>query len=216
MPSDARLDHLLRTAARVFAQAGYHSTSMRDLAAASGMSLAGMYYYVRGKEELLALVQERCFDQVMDGALKTVATVQDPAERLQAFVRHHVLFFADHMPEMKVLSHEADSLTGPAAQALRARKKAYSGLLADLVGGVLPDAPPAERAVAAYAVFGMMNWIYTWYRPGGPLEPAELADRLAEFARRSVAGNGYDVKESRRAETSRKDVAARPLTGRSE
>lgn len=188
MPSDARLDHLLRTAAQVFAREGYHSTSMRDLAAASGMSLAGMYYYVRGKEELLALVQERCFDSVMDGALAAVAGVPHPADRLQAFVRHHVLFFADHMHEMKVLSHEADSLTGHAAQALRARKKAYSGLLADLVGGVLPDAPPAERAVAAYAVFGMMNWIYTWYRPGGPLEPADLANRLADLALHGIPG----------------------------
>lgn len=188
MPSDARLDHLLRTAAQVFARAGYHSTSMRDLAAASGMSLAGMYYYVRGKEELLALVQERCFDRVMDGALTAIANVQDPAERLQAFVRHHVLFFAAHMPEMKVLSHEAESLTGPAAHALRARKKAYSGLLADLVGGVMLDATPAERGVAAYAVFGMMNWIYTWYRPGGALQPAELADRLADLALHGIPG----------------------------
>ena len=186
MPSDARLDHLLQTAARVFARAGYHSTSMRDLAAASGMSLAGMYYYVRGKEELLALVQERCFDQVMDGALKAVATVADPAERLQTLVRHHVRFFTAHMPEMKVLSHEADSLTGAAAQALRSRKKAYSALLADLVGGVLADATPQERAIAAYAVFGMMNWIYTWYRPGGPVTPEELADQLAELALRSL------------------------------
>jgi AcrR family transcriptional regulator len=206
MPFDARLDHLLQTAARVFARAGYHSTSMRDLAAASGMSLAGMYYYVRGKEELLALVQERCFDQVMDGALAALATVRDPAERLQTFVRHHVLFFTAHMAEMKVLSHEADSLTGPAAQALRSRKKAYSALLADLVGDLLPGTPATERAVSAYAIFGMMNWIYTWYRPGGELAPTDLADRLAHLAMRSLDGN--DVEEKRRGKASRKVVTA--------
>jgi AcrR family transcriptional regulator len=209
MPSDARLDHLLRTAARVFAQAGYHSTSMRDLAAASGMSLAGMYYYVRGKEELLALVQERCFDRVMDGALAALRDLGDPVERLRAFVRHHVLFFAGHMPEMKVLSHEADSLTGAAANALRSRKKAYSALLADLVGDLLPDPTPRERAVAAYAVFGMMNWIYTWYRPGGPVTPEQLAKQLAELALRSLIGTRYDVEEQRRGKTSRKGVAVR-------
>src|ERR1041384_6925897 len=58
-PYDERLDHLLARAARVFADKGYHPTTMRDLSAASGMSLAGMYYYVRGKEDLLALIQER-------------------------------------------------------------------------------------------------------------------------------------------------------------
>lgn len=186
MPSDARLDHLLRTAARVFARTGFHSTSMRHLAAASGMSLAGMYYYVRGKEELLALVQQRCFDRVMEGAVAALADVDDPAERLQAFVRHHVLFFTQHMDEMKVLSHEAGSLRGSAAQALRSRKKAYSKLLGDLVRAVMPDAPLSERTASAYALFGMMNWIYTWYRPGGALTPGQLAERLVELAVRAV------------------------------
>lgn len=208
MPSDARLDHLLHTAARVFARAGYHSTSMRDLAAESGMSLAGMYYYVRGKEELLALVQERCFDRVMDGALAALRDLDEPRARFAAFVRHHVGFFTAHMPEMKVLSHEADSLSGPAAQALRTRKKAYAGLLADLVADLLPAAPPRERAVAAYAVFGMMNWIYTWYRPGGPVTPVQLADTLAELALRAVVSNGAGP-AGRRAAPPRKGAAAR-------
>src|SRR2546426_11773476 len=112
-PYDERLDHLLAQAARVFADKGYHSTTMRDLAAASGMSLAGMYYYVRGKEELLAKIQERCFTRVLDGAERAVAArTGDPVERLQGFIRHHVTFFAAHMPEMNALTHEAASRTG--------------------------------------------------------------------------------------------------------
>jgi AcrR family transcriptional regulator len=186
MPYDQRLHHLLRAAARVFAERGYHPTSMRDLAAASGMSLAGMYYYVRGKEELLALIQERCFTQVMDGARAAVAGVTDPTDRLATFVRHHVTFFAAHMPEMKVLSHEAESLSGAAAHALRDSKKTYSALLIELIAAVAPEAPPAEHAVAAYAIFGMTNWIYTWYRPDGPISSAELAERLAEMALSAV------------------------------
>lgn len=181
MPSDARLDHLLRSAAKVFAASGYHQTSMRDLARASGMSLAGMYYYVRGKEALLVLIQERCFDAVMEGSKRAIAATRDPVERLQAFIRHHVAFFTQHMNEMKVLSHEAESLTGQAAATMRAKKKAYSALLAELVGKVT-ETTPAECAVRAYAIFGMMNWIYTWYRPDGALPPAELAERLAELA----------------------------------
>lgn len=209
MPSDTRLDHLLRTAARVFARRGYHSTSMRDLAAASGMSLAGMYYYVRGKEELLALVQQRCFDRVMDGAVAALADVHDPGERVQAFVRHHVLFFTAHMDEMKVLSHEADSLRGSPAHTLRARKQAYSTLLADLVRDVMPDAPHSERTAYVYALFGMMNWIYTWYRPGGTVSPEQLADHLADLALRAIVGNPNGVEERRRGKASRKSVVAR-------
>src|SRR5204862_8081465 len=104
-PYDERLDHLLARAARVFADKGYHPTTMRDLSAASGMSLAGMYYYVRGKEDLLALIQERCFTQVLEGARQAVAAARDPHQRLQAFIRHPVSFLAPHTTEMTVLFH---------------------------------------------------------------------------------------------------------------
>ena len=83
-PYDERLDHLLAQAARVFAERGYHPTTMRDLAAASGMSLAGMYYYVKGKEELLFLVQERCFTRVLEGLLRETAPVESASERSAA------------------------------------------------------------------------------------------------------------------------------------
>src|ERR1041385_9407188 len=95
-PYDERLDQFLSRAAKVFADQGYHSTTMRDLAAASGMSLAGMYYYVRGKEELLYRIQARCFTRVLAGAEAVLGGLEDadPGERLQAFIRHHVGFFA--------------------------------------------------------------------------------------------------------------------------
>ncbi len=54
---------------------------MRDLAAASGMSLAGIYYYVRGKEDLLAHIQERCFSQVLEGAETALASAVAPPDR---------------------------------------------------------------------------------------------------------------------------------------
>ena len=91
---DQRLDGLLSTAAGVFAAKGYHPTTMRDLSRETGMSLAGMYHYVRGKDELLALVQERCFSQVLEGAQAAVEAARDPSDRLQRFIRHHVTFFA--------------------------------------------------------------------------------------------------------------------------
>lgn len=150
------------------------------------MSLAGMYYYVGSKDELLQLVQERCFERVLRGAREALLGVSDPVERLRAFVRHHVTFFARHMADMKVLSHEAETLSGGAARALRARREAYVSLLAELVAAVDPDAAPEQRAVTAFALFGMMNWIYTWYRPTGTLAPEALADHLAALAVRAL------------------------------
>jgi len=182
-PYDERLDAFLSRAAQVFADQGYHSTTMRDLAAASGMSLAGMYYYVRGKEELLHRIQERCFTRVLAGAERALAALgdADPLERLQAFIRHHVTFFAAHMAEMKVLSHEATSLTGERQRKVNAIKRRYVDLLEALLKDVAPEEPPVDRSAAAYVLFGMMNWIYNWYDPAGEIDPERLAGLIARI-----------------------------------
>jgi TetR/AcrR family transcriptional regulator, cholesterol catabolism regulator len=180
-PYDQRLDALLAAAARVFAERSYHATSMRDLAAASGMSLAGIYYYVKGKEELLHLIQERCFTQVMEGAKAALAPESDPGERLKTFIRHHVAFFAAHMAEMKVLSHEANSLTGEGQRRVNAIKRRYVDLLEKLLKEASPEETAVDRSAAAYALFGMMNWIYNWYNPAGEIDPQQLADLIARI-----------------------------------
>ena len=176
---DKRLDSLLAAAAKTFAERGYHATSMRDLARASGFSLAGMYHYVESKQELLFQIQDRCFVLVLEGARAAVATAPDPESRLRAFIRHHVTFFASHMAEMKVLAHEEDELTGTMRAQVRRRKKEYVGLLT----GLLTDVPGEHAAppIAAYALFAMTNWIHTWYHPAGPTPPAALADELASL-----------------------------------
>jgi AcrR family transcriptional regulator len=180
---DRRREGLLAAAARVFAARGYHRTSMRDLARASRMSLAGMYYYVAGKEDLLFEIQKGSFERVWRGAQEAVAGATTPEARLQAFILHHVAFFASHMDEMKVLSHEAESLTGDPLEEVRRLKRAYVDLCRDLLAAL--DAQDGDhridRHVAAYTLFGMMNWIYTWYDPAGPVGVEELAESICRL-----------------------------------
>ncbi len=182
---DRRREALLAAAARVFAARGYHRTSMRDLARASRMSLAGMYYYVAGKEDLLFEIQKGSFERVRSGAEEAVAGAVTPEERLQAFIRHHVTFFASHMDEMKVLSHEAESLTGAPLEEVRRLKRAYVGLCLDLLAALDAHDGGAghrmNRHVAAYTLFGMMNWIYTWYDPAGAVGVEELAESICRL-----------------------------------
>ncbi|MDO8665641.1 MAG: TetR/AcrR family transcriptional regulator, partial [Gemmatimonadales bacterium] len=180
---DNRRENLLAVAARVFAATGYDRTSMRDLARASSMSLAGMYYYVKGKEDLLFQIQRNCFELVQQGALDAIGGQLSAEERLAAFIRHHVTFFATHMAEMKVLAHEAESLSGAGLETVRRLKRGYVevllGLLTELGGH--GSGEQVDRHVAAYTLFGMMNWIYTWYDPKGPVDVAELADSITRL-----------------------------------
>lgn len=178
---DDRLNHLLQSAASVFATKGYHSTTMRDLSREAGMSLAGMYYYVEGKDELLFTIQDRCFSAVISGARSAIETASAPRERLELFIRHHVTFFASHMAEMKVLSHEAQSLGSKRQEGIDALKREYVEMLLEIVRTVRAGENSINPHVAAYALFGMMNWIYTWYDPEGPEPPDALANQLAQL-----------------------------------
>jgi AcrR family transcriptional regulator len=196
MPNyDHRRERLLGCAARVFARYGYDRTSMRDLARASEMSLAGMYYYVQGKEDLLFQIQKACFERVTAGAHAAMAGEVTAESKLSAFIRHHLTFFATHMAEMKVLAHEDESLTGDALLEVRRLKKAYVELCVELLAGLDGAAPGDEtrRRVSAFTLFGMMNWMYTWYDPKGPVSAAELADTITKLFL-----NGYTVEVAAR------------------
>src|SRR5438046_8104375 len=109
---DQKLEHILRTSARIFAAKSYHSTSMRDIDRATGVSLAGLYHYCKSKEELLFLIQDHCFARVLERFEERIKGVDDPLTRLHIFIDNHLSFFAANMAEMKVLSHEAESLSG--------------------------------------------------------------------------------------------------------
>src|ERR1051325_5900462 len=78
---DQKLEFILRTSARIFAEKGFHSTSMRDIARATGVSLAGLYYYCKSKEELLFLIQDHCFGRVCERLEERIRGVEDPFER---------------------------------------------------------------------------------------------------------------------------------------
>src|SRR5919109_5475668 len=104
---DQKLEFILRTAARIFAEKSYHSTSMRDISRATNVSLAGLYYYCKSKEELLFLIQDNCFGRVLERLEERLSEAHEPVERLRLVIENHLSFFAANMAERKVLSHEA-------------------------------------------------------------------------------------------------------------
>ena len=123
---DQKLEHILRSSARIFAEKSYHSTSMRDISRVTGVSLAGLYHYCKSKGELLFLIQDHCFGRVVERLEERIEGVSDPMEKLRIFVDNHLSFFAANMAEMKVLSHEADSLAGDLHTHVSSRKDKYT------------------------------------------------------------------------------------------
>ena len=181
---DQKLEFILRTAARIFAEKSYHSTSMRDISRATNVSLAGLYHYCRSKEELLFLIQDNCFGRVLERLEKQLQEVDDPVTRLGIFIENHLSFFAANMAEMKVLSHEAESLRGDLHAHVSTRKDNYTRLARRILQEVQESTKKQQQVdltVATYALFGMMNWIYNWYDPQGKLKVHDLAQHLTQL-----------------------------------
>ncbi len=104
---DRRLAEILVHATDVFCKKGYKGASMRDLSRASGMSLAGLYYYFESKERLLFLIQKHTFSTIVQRLKKRLDGAIDPEEQVRIFILNHLEDFLANPQAMKVLSHEA-------------------------------------------------------------------------------------------------------------
>lgn len=177
---DEKLQQILKIAAKIFAEKGFHRTSVRDISRATRRSLAGLYYYFRTKEELLYLIQERCFMTLLQRWEAAATAEMDARARVRLFAENHLSFFWHNMPEMKVMAHEDESLTGEFADKILVLKRRYVKVIMDLMAEIQDNVggKGVDLRVATFALFGMMNWIYTWYQPKRDLPFPQLIDQM--------------------------------------
>jgi AcrR family transcriptional regulator len=181
---DQKLEFILHTASRIFAEKGYHPTTMRDISRATGVSLAGLYHYFESKEELLFLIQDNCFGRVLERLEERLQQSKNADDKLRVFIENHIAFFAANMAEMKVLSHEGESLAGEKYQEVAIKKGDYTARVREILGELQRSRDSKQKidlTVATYALFGMLNWIYNWYDPKGNLKVNELAQNVTRL-----------------------------------
>jgi AcrR family transcriptional regulator len=179
---DRRLARILVYATSVFCDKGYAAASMRDLSRASGVSLSGLYYYFESKEELLYLIQKNTFSTIVDRLRGRLDDVADPADRIRLFILNHLEYFLANQKAMKVLSHEDDVLKNSFGSEIAAIKREYYRICIELLEGYkLARGLEFSSRTAVLSLFGMMNWIYTWYNPRVDGDAAELAREMGDI-----------------------------------
>ncbi len=160
---------------------------MRDLSRASGMSLAGLYYYFESKERLLFLIQKHTFSTIVQRLKNRLDGVSDPEEQVRIFILNHLEYFLANPQAMKVLSHEAKVLKNGFASEVAAIKREYYRICVGLL-----DELKRERAlefstrIAVLSLFGMMNWIYTWHNPRVDADAMDVAREMGDIFLRGV------------------------------
>ena len=162
---------------------------MRDLSRASGMSLAGLYYYFESKERLLFLIQKHTFSTIVQRLKARLEGVNETEERIRVFVLNHLEYFLANQQAMKVLSHEAEALKNGFASEITAIKRQYYRICV----GMLDDLK-RERGlqfstrIAVLGLFGMMNWIYTWHNPRVDADAEQIATEMGDLFMQGVLG----------------------------
>lgn len=169
---------ILRTAARLFQERGYDATSMNDVAAALKLSKGGLYHHFQSKDEILFHIMSHAMDITEERVINVVrrvdgASVAGIEERLRTLIRLHIqVVISPEDREITVMLHENHPLPPTLRRKINGRKKDYLHFVEHLVADVqrARNSPsPVTPRAAAFALVGMINWIYQWYKPDGPL-----------------------------------------------
>jgi len=176
------LDAVLAVAVRAFNERGYDATSMGELAERLGTSKSAIYYHVSGKQELLRLALERALGN-LERLLEEPDADAAALERLERVIRGAVRVLVDELPFVTLLLRLRGN-TEIEREAL-ARRREFDHAVARLVEEAVADGAlrsDVDARTATRLLFGMVNSLVEWYRPGGGLTADQLADAVVAMA----------------------------------
>ncbi|GLC94275.1 TetR family transcriptional regulator [Cupriavidus sp. TA19] len=178
---------VVRAAAELFAERGYHAVAMSDIQQAVGLGRGALYHHIRSKEDLLYdIVREYIADLVEFAA--GLSRDRDPRERVRLLGSHLIEKIASNKPELTVCFREVQSLTGERQGEVVKLHAAYERAWRDVyVDGAEVGVFRPYDPIVLKALVGMYFHSFLWIKPNGALRPAEVADRLNSMALQALA-----------------------------
>lgn len=186
--SDDTKQRILRAAAQLFAEKGYHGTGMGDLEQAVNLRRGALYYHIGNKESLLYEISMSLVAEMQEFADDISARPLTANEKLILLARRLMRMIADRQDEIIVFYREWSWLSGDRrAEVLAARDRfeaVWEGLLAQgREEGSFADRP----AIIVKAILGVINYSYLWFHSSGPMTPEEVADIFVDMILHGIA-----------------------------
>ena len=186
---DAKREAVLETAAHLFLERGYHSTSLRELAALLKITKPALYYYFQNKEQILV----ECYR----AGIASIEGLLDEGEldhgtgleRVEAYLRGYAMAIVSHDFGRCVAMLDDSELSPSARREVRTLKRRIDGTIREYIEKGIEDGSidDCDPKLAAFAAAGAINWIGTWYRPDGGLSRESIATGFAELLTRGLA-----------------------------
>ena len=191
---DQRAGAIYRTAAQMIYEKGFDATSMNEIAEAVDLTKPGLYYYVKGKKELLFSIMSFAMDRLDEEVVGPAREIVEPEERLRIIVRQHARLLTREVGVLGILMDEVSGLSIEQKANITARKRAYFDLLRETLDELAADGrlQAVDTTVAAFSILGMVMWLARWYDAEGPLASDEVVRDLTEIAVAGILRRGAE------------------------
>lgn len=170
----------IQAATELFAERGFHGTSIADLAAALSLTTASLYYHVTSKQELLTRVLEAGMTDFLVN-LETIAASDATArDKLRAALENHLDFVLHRSSAVRVFLRERRFLEPPYRDEYEARVDRYDTLFSCILSDALAagDFPDVDPLTTRMSILGMINWVVEWYDEAGQLSREKIKESI--------------------------------------
>lgn len=184
-----RINAIAKVSADLFSAKGYLETSMGDIAEAAKVTKGGVYHYFGTKTEILYYICSTYVDLDLENLEQSLTTIEESVEKIKFIIFRHIDHYATHTSAAKTLLNEAYNLPPRYFREVKAREKRYFAIVYRVLSEYLGVQEEKNTLTAlTFTLFGMMNWIYSWYDPKGPLKPKELSSIISETFMKGAGG----------------------------
>lgn len=182
-------EDVVRAAGKLFAEKGYHGTSMRDLGRELGLLGSSLYSHVESKQDLLVEVVEEGAALFQASAARSLEAPGTAADRLEALIRGHIDVVVDNIEVARTFLNEARMLDSDYRDRILGARDDYEEAFRSVIREGVDDgsfAPDADPKTGSIFILSILNAVERWYRPDGKLDREALAAELSGFARSAL------------------------------
>ena len=175
-----RIQKITDTAAELFHRKGYRSTTLDDVSKELGITKAALYHYVSSKEKLLSRIYIQALENIFRNTDKIAGKELPPDVRLRLIIQNHIKgIIIQSISMFSVFFTEENQLPEKEFRKIRREKRKYTRIVEEIIEEGISQGlfRKSDPKLQAFALIGMCNWVYKWYKPGpGSYTPDQIAD----------------------------------------
>ncbi|HVS63102.1 MAG TPA: TetR/AcrR family transcriptional regulator [Thermoanaerobaculia bacterium] len=201
-------------AARIFSEKGFHATSINEVADAVHLTKAGLYYYIKGKQDLLFRIMELAMDTLEQEVVAKALLEEDLVARLRTIIARYTRLIIAGRNELSILVNEIEGLSEAQRAQIVGRQREFMRFIRETLDELAAEGKlnDVDSTVGAYGLSGMILWVSRWYRSRGRLDVDQLVDHVTRIALTGLLEEGCGRTKPARPTRKKSSTEKKPST----